>query len=131
MREIGIKINLEDVKIEKLISSEAENASSTDEFLKLLADDDAKFNKMKEEALAEGKTLCYIAKYEKGEASLSIQKIDKSHPFSNLHGSDNIVTFTTKRYSVRPLTIQGPGAGAEITASGILSDILRIANSIN
>lgn len=131
MREVGINMNLENVKIEKLISPEAEKAASIDEFFKILQKDDDKFNMMKEEALAEGKTLCYIAKYEKGEASLSIQKIDKNHPFSNLHGSDNIVTFTTKRYSVRPLTIQGPGAGADITASGILSDILRIANSIN
>ena len=43
-------------------------------------------------------------------------------------GSDNIIAFTTKRYSQTPLVIQGPGAGADVTAMGVFSDILKLLN---
>jgi aspartokinase/homoserine dehydrogenase 1 len=46
-----------------------------------------------------------------------------------LEGKDNIVLFTTDRYSEQPLVIKGAGAGAEVTASGIFADVIRIANN--
>lgn len=49
-----------------------------------------------------------------------------SHPFASLKGSDNIIAFTTERFP-NPLIIQGAGAGAAVTAFGIYSDILKIA----
>jgi aspartokinase/homoserine dehydrogenase 1 len=50
------------------------------------------------------------------------------HDFYNLDGSDNIVLFYTKRYPKQPLIIKGAGAGADVTASGIFADIIRIGN---
>ena len=44
-----------------------------------------------------------------------------------LTGSDNIIAFTTQRYRQLPLIIRGPGAGAEVTAGGVFSDLLRLA----
>lgn len=64
---------------------------------------------------------------QKGEVKLRAYK--KDHPFAQLSGSDNIIAFTTTRYKDKqPLIVRGPGAGAEVTAGGVFSDILRLAS---
>ena len=57
-----------------------------------------------------------------------MREVDKNHSFYNLEGSDNIVLFYTDRYFDHPLIVKGAGAGAEVTASGIFGDIIRISN---
>ena len=52
--------------------------------------------------------------------------VDKDHPFANLSGTDNMVVFTTERYRDQPLVIRGPGAGAEVTAAGIFTDLIQV-----
>ena len=41
-----------------------------------------------------------------------------------------MIVFTTERYKERPLVIQGPGAGAEVTASGVFAEILSIISML-
>jgi len=57
-----------------------------------------------------------------------LQHIPKDHPFYNLDGKDNIVLYYTNRYKEQPLIVKGAGAGADVTASGIFGDIIRIGN---
>ena len=64
-------------------------------------------------------------------ASIRLQEVDASHPFYNLSGSDNIISFTTERYRERPLVIKGPGAGAEVTAAGVFAEIISLGNYFN
>jgi len=71
--------------------------------------------------------LKFVAKLDKGKASVGLQHISKEHDFFHLYGKDNAVLFHTKRYSQQPLVIKGAGAGAEVTASGIFADIMRAA----
>lgn len=61
---------------------------------------------------------------------LPLQQVPLSHPFANLAGSDNIISFKTRRYNEQPLVIRGPGAGAEVTAAGVFADLLRVAKSL-
>ena len=68
----------------------------------------------------------YVAQLENGKAKVGLQKVDAQHPFANLSGSDNIVLFFTDRYPEQPLIVKGAGAGADVTASGIFADIIRI-----
>ncbi|HSI69128.1 MAG TPA: hypothetical protein VK941_02780, partial [Gillisia sp.] len=63
---------------------------------------------------------------ENGKATVGLQQVDVSHPFYELRGSDNIVLFFTGRYPEQPLIVKGAGAGADVTASGIFADIIRI-----
>ena len=50
-----------------------------------------------------------------------------THPFAtSLGGSDNIIMFHTERYGARPLVVQGAGAGAAVTAMGVMSDLLKL-----
>ncbi|KAJ4836494.1 hypothetical protein Tsubulata_041568 [Turnera subulata] len=62
------------------------------------------------------------------EGRVELRRYSKDHPFAQLSGSDNIIAFTTTRYKEQPLIVRGPGAGAQVTAGGIFSDILRLAS---
>jgi aspartokinase/homoserine dehydrogenase 1 len=52
------------------------------------------------------------------------------HPFAHTRLTDNVVQFTSRRYCDNPLLVQGPGAGPEVTAAGVFTDLLRIAESL-
>jgi len=128
-REIGLKINLEDVNIENCLSPESQKTETVEQLWETLEKYDNPVYKAKlAEASAAGKRLKYIATYENGETKTEIKAIDNSHPFYNITGSDNIISFTTARYRTQPLIVIGPGAGAEVTAAGVFADIIRIAN---
>ena len=129
IREAGIEIELSDIEIDNLVPSKLRKIKDVNEFLSKLGQFDSKFESMRLDAQGKNKVLSYMAKYENGKATVKIQEIESEHPFYNLKGIDNIVSFTTKYYNEIPLVIKGPGAGPEFTASGVLSDILKIANS--
>ncbi|MFO7869766.1 MAG: bifunctional aspartate kinase/homoserine dehydrogenase I [Bacteroidales bacterium] len=128
-REIGLPFNLEDIQIENCLGTESQKTKTVNELWETLEKfDNPVYDKKIEEATAENKKLKYIATYENGEAKTEIKAIDASHPFYNISGSDNIISFTTARYRTQPLIVIGPGAGAEVTAAGVFADIIRIAS---
>jgi len=65
---------------------------------------------------------------ESQQGLVELRRYKKDHPFAQLAGSDNIIAFTTTRYKKQPLIVRGPGAGAQVTAGGIFSDILLLAS---
>ena len=54
-------------------------------------------------------------------------ELDYKHAFANIALTDNVVRFATRWYCENPLIVQGPGAGPEVTAGGVFSDLLRLA----
>ncbi len=128
-RELGLPLELRDVRVEPLLSDACLRAPTVEAFYDALADDDTRFERQRAEAAASGRLLRYIARLEDGAASVELRAVALDSPFARLSGADNMFAFTTRRYHVRPLVIQGPGAGAEVTASGVLADILRVAQS--
>ena len=64
--------------------------------------------------------------FEQGRAQAALQECPPTHPLAAAKGSDNIIAFTTERYARTPLVVQGPGAGADVTAMGVFSDILKL-----
>jgi bifunctional aspartokinase / homoserine dehydrogenase 1 len=60
--------------------------------------------------------------------SAGLREYPLDHPFANLTGSDNIVSFQTARYNTQPMIVRGPGAGPEVTAAGVFADLLRLAS---
>ena len=97
-----------------------------DDFYAALKTSETYFSELKNKAEASGKVLRYIGKLEDGQASITLQMVDEHHPFYMLSGSDNIISFTTERYKERPLVVKGPGAGAEVTAAGVFSDLVNV-----
>jgi aspartokinase/homoserine dehydrogenase 1 len=128
-REIGCEFNLDDIQIENCLSPESQKTKTVDELWETLEKfDNPVYKKKIEEATSTNKRLKYIATYEDGKAKTEIKAIDPTHPFYNITGSDNIISFTTARYRTQPLIVIGPGAGAEVTAAGVFADIIRIVN---
>jgi len=128
-REAGFSLEFEDIEIENLVPEPARNAEDIETFFECLAGFDDQFEVLRREAIVNNKKLCYIARFESGRASVKLEKIGSDHPFYNLSGSDNIVSLTTDHYNENPMVVKGPGAGADVTASGIIADILRIADT--
>ncbi|MCL6218874.1 bifunctional aspartate kinase/homoserine dehydrogenase I [Zunongwangia pacifica] len=125
-RESGLKMELSDIENKSFLSEESLNTENNEDFFKLLQEDEGKFKEIYEDAAKDNAQLKYVAQLEDGKASVGLQKVGAEHPFYNLSGSDNIVLFFTDRYSVQPLIVKGAGAGADVTASGIFADVIRI-----
>jgi homoserine dehydrogenase len=79
-------------------------------------------------AQARGAVLRYVGILEGGRARAGIKEFKQGHPIAATRSGDNIIAFTTKRYARTPLVVQGPGAGADVTAMGVFSDILKLLN---
>lgn len=126
-RESGYTLEISDIENRSFVPEECMDANSVDEFFELVKNHEDHFRKIVGDA--GDRRVKYVAKYENGQASTGLEFVDASHPFYNLEGSDNIVLFYTDRYSKQPLVIKGAGAGAEVTASGIFADIMRIASA--
>jgi aspartokinase/homoserine dehydrogenase 1 len=127
-RESGTEMNLEDIDNTSFLSKSGLKSDSVDDFYKTLIEDEAHYQNLYASAKAKNCQLKYVAQFNKGKASVSLQEIPEGHPFYNLEGSDNIVMFYTQRYSQQPMIIKGAGAGADVTASGLFADIIRLGN---
>ena len=125
-RESGNDIELEDIENESFMPKECLETADNDAFFKSLVTHKAHFNSIYEKASKENARIKYVAQFKDGKASVGLQYIPEGHDFYNLEGSDNIVLFYTDRYVNQPLIVKGAGAGAEVTASGIFADIIRI-----
>ena len=125
-RESGMKIELEDIQNESFLPQECLDTQDNKSFFESLIKHSDHFEKMLENVEKEGAKMKYVAQLENGKAKVGIQLIKEGHDFYNLEGSDNIILFYTNRYKEQPLIVKGAGAGADVTASGIFADIIRI-----
>ncbi|PWL37604.1 bifunctional aspartate kinase/homoserine dehydrogenase I [Flagellimonas aquimarina] len=127
-RESGNQLDIEQIENDSFLPKESLDTKSNEAFFASLKKNETTFQKMFKEAKDADSKLKYVAQFEDGKARVGLQKIPKGHDFYNLEGSDNIVLFYTERYPNQPLIIKGAGAGADVTASGIFADIIRIGN---
>lgn len=118
--------------VQSLIPKELESVSSGDEFLEKLPAFDGQMEEVKTAAEKEGKVVRFVGSIDvgAGKVKVGLEKFDRSHPIAALKGSDNIISFYTKRYGSNPLIIQGAGAGGEVTAMGVTSDLIKVLSQI-
>lgn len=126
-REAGYKVEKTDVEAHLFIPDEFFEGS-IDEFWKNLPKLDADFEARRKQLDADGKRWRFVATFDHGKLSVALKEVDRTHPFYNLQGSNNIVALTTERYREYPMLIQGYGAGASVTAAGVFANIMSIAN---
>jgi aspartokinase/homoserine dehydrogenase 1 len=127
-RESGYVLDIEDIKNKSFLPEESLAATNNEDFYASLTANEKSFQNLYKKAVSSESKLKYVAEFENGKASVGLELIPKGHDFYNLEGSDNIVLFYTERYPNQPLIIKGAGAGADVTASGIFADIIRIGN---
>lgn len=106
-------------------------AVSRAEFLQRLPELDAPFAERVAQARARDQVLRYVATIEPVGASVALRELPRDHPLAALRGPDNLFAFTTERYAEQPLVVRGPGAGVEVTAAGVLGDIIAAARRMS
>lgn len=126
-REAGYQVEQSDVKTDLFLPKECFEGD-IDSFFGRVGAMDAEFEKWRAEAEAEGRHFRFVATLDNGAVSVGLKMVDASHPFYYLEGSNNVILITTERYKEYPMAIKGYGAGAEVTAAGVFSDIISIAN---
>jgi aspartokinase/homoserine dehydrogenase 1 len=128
-RESGYQLELKDIENNSFLPLDTLNTANNADFYTSLTKNESQFQAIYKEANDKNCRLKYVAEFIDGKANVGLQHIAADHPFYNLEGSDNIVLFFTNRYPENPLIIKGAGAGADVTASGIFADVIRIANN--
>lgn len=127
-REAGYPLEKQNVEIKTFLPESCLNTASLEEFWEKVQEVDADFEDRRKQLAAQRKRWRYVARLDQGSASIQLVEIAEGHSFYKLEGSDNIILLTTERYYEQPMLIQGAGAGAAVTASGVFADIIRIAN---
>ncbi|HET9465831.1 MAG TPA: bifunctional aspartate kinase/homoserine dehydrogenase I [Gemmatimonadales bacterium] len=127
-RLLGFQGELRQSAVESLVPKWARSISLKD-FLARLEELDVPWQRRVEAAAAEGSVLRYVALVTPSKIAVGVQAVPLTSPLAGIKGSDNQLIFTTARYKTNPLVITGPGAGAEVTAAGVLNDILRLAGA--
>jgi aspartokinase/homoserine dehydrogenase 1 len=126
-REAGAHINQSDVK-KNLFIAQKYFDGTLDEFWQTIPETDRAFEIRRKALEKECKKLRFVATYDNGMCEVGLREVEKGHPFYDLEGSNNIIMMTTERYNEYPMVIKGYGAGASVTAAGVFSDIISIAN---
>ena len=127
-RQTGSEMEITEVGVESLVPKKLVSGKFSPRFFARLAQYDSAMLTRFRRAQSRGAVLRYVGILEGGHARAEIKAFPRDHPIAATKGSDNIIAFTTKRYARTPLVVQGPGAGADVTAMGVFSDILKLLN---
>jgi len=128
-----LKLELDDVPVESLVPEKLRNweppagVALADAFIEELKNYDDEMTALLDSAEKNNQVLRFVGAIDlkAGKASVRLGKFAKDHPFASTAFADNIATFDSKWYQPRPLVVQGPGAGAAVTAAGIYGNIME------
>lgn len=126
-RASGLGLDAEDVVVDSLVPP-ALAALPLAEALDGLGCIDAPLQQRWQQARAEGRVLRFVGRVDAAGAWVGLRALPREHALAQGAGTDNRVAIQSDRYPAQPLLIQGPGAGAEVTAAALLDDVLKIAS---
>jgi len=86
---------------------------------------DARWHDRARAARADGKVLRYVGTLAAGRVTVGVEAVPAASPLGQLDGTDNLFEISTDRYPTSPIVVRGPGAGPEVTAAGVLADVLK------
>ncbi|CAJ1361863.1 unnamed protein product [Effrenium voratum] len=137
-REIGLTIELDDVPVKSLVPDKLQSWEPPsgkklgDAFVEELTAYDDEMDALLQEAEAANEVLRFVGAVDvkAGKASVKLGRYPKDHPFASTQFADNICAVSSKWYTPRPLVVQGPGAGAAVTAAGVFSNVMEVMNGM-
>ncbi|HHF3147335.1 TPA: bifunctional aspartate kinase/homoserine dehydrogenase I [Vibrio diabolicus] len=124
-REAGMSLELEDVVVDQALPPGFDDSGSVDEFMARLPEADAYFKELSAKAAKEGKVLRYVGEINEGKCTVSIAAVDENNPMYKIKDGENALAFYSRYYQPIPLVLRGYGAGTEVTAAGVFSDVMR------
>ncbi len=127
-RTLGLRAELKDIEVDALFPRTASH-DDPKTFLRNLEALDGDYADTVAKARRASKVLRYVARISKRGITVGMEAVPMMSPMAQLRGTDNQVVIHTRRYSTNPLVVTGPGAGADVTASGVLNDIVAIAST--
>ena len=126
-REAGLGLEPSDVQLEGLLPAEFDSSGPLEDFLARLPGLDEPFRQRIAKLKSAGMVLRYAGSVGPEGARVGLLEAGPEHPLFGVQGGENALSFLTAHYSPRPMVIRGYGAGAAVTAAGVLSDVLRLA----
>jgi aspartokinase/homoserine dehydrogenase 1 len=124
-RTLGRRLEFDDIALDSLYTPEVDDVDAA-RFVEKLAILDDEMAQRVARAKRDGKVLRYVAKITKRAIKVGVEAVDQASPLGRLRGTDNTIVIHSKRYATNPLVVTGPGAGAGVTAAGVLNDIVAI-----
>jgi homoserine dehydrogenase len=125
-RSAGVALSAADIEVTPLLPAGLDLDGPFD--AAALAPLDAPLRALWSSARAHSQRLRFVARLRAdGRASVGLEALDADDVLAQGRGCDNRVAVWSCRYRAQPLLIQGPGAGADVTAAALLDDVLRLA----
>jgi aspartokinase/homoserine dehydrogenase 1 len=124
-REAGMALELEDVEVDQALPPGFDDSGSVEEFMARLPEADAYFQEQSAKAAEEGKVLRYVGEIADGKCKVRIAAVDGDDPMFKIKDGENALAFYSRYYQPIPLVLRGYGAGTEVTAAGVFSDVMR------
>ena len=125
-RSMGWPLELSDVSIEPLYPPALASLSVPD-FLAALPQLDEQYAARHEAAQRDGKVLRYVATISEQKCKVGLEALPADSPLGRLEGTDNLLVYRTRIYGDKGLVVQGGGAGGDVTAAGVLADMVELA----
>jgi len=125
-RTAGWPLDLDALSVERLYRAELADLS-VDEFLAAMPSDDAAYAQRVAQAAAQDRVLRYVARVTTQGGEVGLLAVERSSALGALRGPGNHIALYTERYATVPLVIAGPGAGPDVTAAGVLGDLIALA----
>jgi aspartokinase/homoserine dehydrogenase 1 len=126
-REAGYTLERDQIHVEGLVPAELGSVRDTAEYLRHLARFDAEWSARAAASAAGGNRLTYLARFDGTNASVGTAEVPRESPFVHLRASENSVHYYTDRHSPHPIAVTGIGAGPDVTARGVLADVIHTA----
>ena len=127
-RESGLKLELTDIEVESVLPQGFAQGASIDEFMTQLPSLDEAFGQRINQARDEGKVLRYVGSIVDGHCKVGIEAVGPDHALNDIRDGENALAILSQYYQPRRFVIRGYGAGSQVTAAGVFSDILKIVS---
>ena len=130
LRAAGLPLELRDVRVESLLPPELPEALAPEELFELLRGEDAGWERRAGQARAAGRRLAYVARFARGEARAGVEALPSDSALARTRPGENVVQIRSRRHAELPLTLAGPGAGADLTAANLLTDLVDAGHEL-